>query len=239
MTKKFLIILFFLFSSLCMTIDVYAEDNTCTYKEKANLNKLAGSVEVSYDIVKNTDGSYTFKISAYNITSELSITVTNDYDATFFLTIVSEMTNNGTYTFEVNDYSNIIKYNFVVRATTSPCTSDLKKLTLIKPKKNKYHDYNECKLADTEGYTYCAEWITKEIALSESEVLEKIQEQRSYVKKIKTTKCVNCSTNVRMYARLEMVKMYKRFIVIGLSIGIALDIIYIYLKVSNIRRSEL
>ncbi|MCH5166599.1 MAG: hypothetical protein J1F35_01780 [Erysipelotrichales bacterium] len=239
MAKKLLIILFLLFSYFCITSNVYAEDNSCTYKEQANLNKLAGSVEVSYDIQKNTDGTYIFKISIYNLTSDLSVTVTNDYDATFFLTIVSEMTNNGTYTFEVNDYTNIIKYSFVVRATTSPCTSDLKKLTLVKPKKNKYHDYNECKLADTEGYTYCTEWITKDITLSESEVLEKIQEQRSYVKRIKTTKCANCSTNVRMSARLEMIMMYKRFIVIGLSIGIALDIIYIYLKVSNIRRSAL
>lgn len=239
MRAKNLIMFFLLFSFFCMTLNVYAEDASCTYKERANLNKLAGSVETSYDIVKKDDGSYTFKISVYNITSELSVNVTNDIDDDYFLIIVPEMTNNGTYTFEVNDSTNIITYNFVVRATTSPCTSDLKKMSLIKPKRNKYHDYNECKLADTEGYTYCAEWITKDITLSEAEVLKKIEEQRSYVKKIKTTQCESCINNVRLSARLGLIYMYRKFIVIGTSIGIALDIIYIYLKVSNIRRSEL
>ena len=238
MMKKILIMTFLLFSVFCMTLNVYAEDE-CSYKDKANLNKLAGSVETSYDIIKNEDGTYKFKIFVYNITNELSITVTNDVDPSFYLLIVPSMTTNGTYSFDESDYTNIIKYSFVVRSTIANCTGDLKKITVVKPKKNKYFDYNECKFSDTEGYTYCKEWITKDITLSEAEVLEKIKEQRSYAKKIKTTACATCSSDVRLSARLEMIRMYKKYIVIGLSLGIALDTIYIYLKLSNIRRAQI
>ena len=238
MGKKIIVTTFLLLLSFCMTLNVYAEDGTCTYKEKAELNKQAGSVEVSYDIEKNADGSSKFKISVYNITKDLYVTVTNDYDDTR-LTIIPALTTNGSYTFEINDSTNIIKYSFVVSSFISGCSGDLKKINLVKPKRNKYHDYNECKFTDTEKYTYCEEWITKDITLSESQVLKKIEEQRSYNKKITTTKCANCSSNVRSNARLERIKMAKRFIVFGLSLGVALDMIYIYLKISNIRRSEL
>ena len=241
MRKKLLVVTFLLVSIFCLNLSVYAEDaeNTCTYKDKANLNKLAGSVEIVYDVQQKEDGTYKFIMKVYNITSELYINVTNDYDKDFYLTIVSSETTNGTYSFEIDDDSNVIKYTFVIKSTNFACTGSLKTINVIKPKKNKYHDYNECKFTDTENYTYCQEWITREITLSESEVLNKIAEQRSYNKKITSTTCANCSSDVRLKSRLELIKMYKRFIVIGLSIGIALIIIYIYLKISNIRRAEL
>lgn len=242
MEHKLVFLGFILISVFCLSLNVYAEEETsgsCSYKEKANLNKLAGSVTASYEIEKKEDGTSSFKISVYNVTNGLYVNViAGDDDETMF-TIVPEETDNGTYSFVVDDENNIIEYNMTVQSSSSNCFGDLKKIKLVKPKKNKYHDYNECKFADTENYSYCKEWITKEITLSESDVLNKIEEQREYLKKTITTSCANCSQDVNDSAHLRLINMYRKFIVIGLSIGIALDIIYIYIKVSNIRRAEL
>lgn len=234
--------LFFLIVST-RNIDVYAEGtteatNTCDYKTQANLNKLAASVTASYEIEKKEDGSNVFKISVYNVVDNLFVSVTNE-DEEFSLTITPAHLTNGVYTFDVANDTDVIKYNFVVRSLIQGCTGDIKKFSLIKPKKNKYHDYNECKFSDTEKYSYCEEWITKDFTLSEEQILAKINEQRNNIKKITTTKCIDCESSVRSTAKLTRIKLIKKIIVVILSILIALDIIYIYVKVCKIKDSEI
>ncbi len=236
-----IVFLFFLIVSTHNT-GVYAEEatktaNTCDYKTQANLNKLAASVTASYDIEKKEDGSNVFKISVYNIVDGLFVSVTNE-DKEFSLTITPAHLTNGVYTFDVANDTDVIKYNFVVRSLIQGCTGDIKKFSLIKPKKNKYHDYNECKFSDTEKYSYCEEWITKDFTLSEEQILTKINEQRNNVKTI-TTKCVDCESSVRSSARQTRLKLIKKIIVVALSILIALDIIYIYVKTCRIKDSEI
>lgn len=242
---KKVIVIAFLFLLIVSTHNtgVYAEEatttaNTCDYKTQANLNKLAASVTASYDIEKKEDGSNVFKISVYNIVDGLFVSVTNE-DKEFSLTITPAHLTNGVYTFDVANDTDVIKYNFVVRSLIQGCTGDIKKFSLIKPKKNKYHDYNECKFSDTEKYSYCEEWITKDFTLSEEQILTKINEQRNNVKTITTTKCVDCESSVRSSAKLTRLKIIKKMVVIVLSILIALDIIYIYVKTCRIKDSEI
>lgn len=233
--------LFILGLSFC-NVDSYAEETTtsatCDYKTQANLNKLAANVTASYEIEKREDGTNVFKISVYNIVDTLYVSVTDELEE-LSLTITTAHLTNGIYTFEVPNDTDIIKYNFVVRSLSSGCTGDIKKFSLVKPKRNKYHDYNECKFTDTEKYSYCEEWITRDFTLTESQILAKINEQRNSGKKITTTKCADCDTNVRLSSRLTRTRLIKKIIVVALSILIALDIIYLYVKVCRIKDAEI
>lgn len=217
---------------------VLAEETTtkqsCDYKTRAELNKLAASITASYDIEKTSDGKYIFKFAVYNVVENLFVSIT-DEAGTFSLVVTPAHLTNGVYTFNIENDTDVIRYNFVVRSLIPDCSGDLKKFTVVKPKKNKYHDYNECKYTDTENYTYCQEWITRDFSLSESEIIKKINEQR----KITTTKCVDCDEKTRNQAKLSREKLIKRIIVIVVSILIALDIIYIYIKSCRIKDSEL
>ncbi len=221
---------------------VLAEETTtkqsCDYKTRAELNKLAASITASYDIEKTSDGKYIFKFAVYNVVENLFVSIT-DEAGTFSLVVTPAHLTNGVYTFNIENDTDVIRYNFVVRSLIPDCSGDLKKFTVVKPKKNKYHDYNECKYTDTENYTYCQEWITRDFSLSESEIIKKINEQRSINKKITTTKCVDCDEKTRNQAKLSREKLIKRIIVIVVSILIALDIIYIYIKSCRIKDSEL
>ncbi len=221
---------------------VLAEETTtkqsCDYKTRAELNKLAASITASYDIEKTSDGKYIFKFAVYNVVENLFVSIT-DEAGTFSLVVTPAHLTNGVYAFNIENDTDVIRYNFVVRSLIPDCSGDLKKFTVVKPKKNKYHDYNECKYTDTENYTYCQEWITRDFSLSESEIIKKINEQRSINKKITTTKCVDCDEKTRNQAKLSREKLIKRIIVIVVSILIALDIIYIYIKSCRIKDSEL
>lgn len=237
--KKLKSFVFFVFLALSITpLRIHAEEATCDYKTQANLNKLAANVTASYEIEKREDGSNVFKISVYNIVDTLYASVT-DESGDFSLTITTAHLTNGVYTFDITNDTDVIKYNFVVRSLAPGCTGDIRKFSLVKPKKNKYHDYNECKFADTEKYSYCEEWITKDFLLTESQILAKINEQRSAIKKITTTKCADCESDVRLSAKLTRIKLIKRIIVVILSVLIALDIIYIYVKTCRIKDAEI
>lgn len=245
MKKTIKLLFFILLINSVASFNVFAlenndttKKNTCDYKTQANLNKLAANVSASYQIETREDGTNVFKISVYNIVNELFVSILDENEE-FSLTITPAHLTNGVYTFEVTNTTDVIKYNFVVRSMIEGCTGDIKKFSLIKPKKNKYHDYNECKFKDTEKYSYCQEWITREFSLTESEILTKINEQRSGVKKITTQKCLDCETDVRKSAKLTKLRIIKRILVGVISVLIALDIIYIYVKTCKIKDAEI
>lgn len=242
MKKNIAIMFLLVLICFCSTKTALAEETTtkasCDYKTRAELNKLAASVTASYDIEKREDGRYIFKFTVYNVVENLFVSVTNEAE-TLSLVITPAHLTNGVYTFNIENDTDVIRYNFVVRSLIQNCTGDLKKFTVIKPKRNKYHDYNECKFTDTENYSYCEEWVTKDFSLSESEIIRKINEQRSVNKKITTTKCVDCDESARATAKSRKEKLIKKIIVVVISILIALDIIYLYIKTCRIKDSEL
>jgi len=242
MKKNIVIIFLLVIMCFCSTRVVLAEETTtkqnCDYKTRAELNKLAASITASYDIEKREDGKYIFKFTVYNVVENLFVSVTDETE-TLSLVVTPAHLTNGVYTFNIENDTDVIRYNFVVRSLLPNCSGDLKKFTVVKPKRNKYHDYNECKFTDTENYTYCQEWVTRDFSLNESEIIKKINEQRSINKKITTTKCVDCDEKTRDQARLSREKIIKKIIVIVVSILSALDIIYIYIKSCRIKDSEL
>ena len=239
--KKYFLLL--IICTLMSVGSVYAADS-CDYKTKANLNKLAAQVTASYEINKSGNNEY-FEITIENVVSELYLIVepssrtlkTGTELATF--EIYNSMTKNGSYTFKVTNTTDIISYNIRIRSTIEGCTHDVFAITLIKPRKNKFYSMTDCKYEEVMDYTYCQEWVENEFALTDSEILKKIQNQRSVKKKTITTKCLECEVNVRNDAKRNKYKLIKTYIIIGLVIGIIVDIITIVVLVIRVRRSEI
>lgn len=238
MGKKCFIVVLSLFLSLCTLNKVYAEES-CSYKNRAELNKIAANVSAAYEVKKDENNQTYFRISIYNITEKIYVNITNSLNPDGLLIVNPPMTNNGVYSFDVKDINTVITYTIVVRSSVPGCTEDIRRFNFVKPKKNKYFDYEECKYDDTSEYSYCSEWITSDFTLSEEDILKKIEEQRNNLKVITTSRCIDCIEDVRYNAKKIRLMQIKKMMVIGLSIGISLDMIFIYIKISNIRRYEL
>lgn len=238
MGKKLFIIVLSIFSFFFITNDAFAEEK-CSYKDRAELNKIAANVTATYEVKKDENNQTFFRISIYNITEKIYVNITNTLNPDSLVIVNPPMTTNGVYTFDVSDINTIITYTIVVRSSVSGCTEDIRRFNFIKPKKNKFFDYEECKYDDTAEYSYCSEWITSDFTLSDEDILTKIEEQRKRQQVITTTRCIDCIEDVRYNAKKARIMQIKKIIVIGLSIGISIDMIYIYIKISNIRRYEL
>lgn len=238
MGKKWFIVVLSIFVSFSITTTVYAEE-TCSYKDRAELNKIAASVTAAYEVKKDENNQTFFRVSLYNITEKIYLNITSSANPDELWIVNPPMTTNGIYTFDVKDTDTIITYTIVVRSSVSGCTEDIRRFNFIKPKRNKFFDYEECKYDDTAEYMYCQEWITSDFSLSDEAILTKIEEQRQKHKVVTTTRCVECVEDVRYNAQKARIMQIKKIIVVGLSIGISLDLIFIYIKASNIRRYEL
>ncbi len=218
--------------------------DSCDYKTKANLNKLASQVMSSYEIKKEGNREY-FEITINNIVSDLylivepsSTTLKQGVELAPF-EIYNSMTKNGTYTFKVTNTTDVINYNIRIRSTVEGCTHDVFAIIQLKPRKNKFYSMPDCKYEEVMDYLYCQEWVETEFALADTEVLKKIQNQRGAKKKTITTRCLECEAEVRNDAKRNKYKMIKLYIIVGLVIGIVLDIITIVILVIRVRRSEI
>lgn len=240
------VIKYFLLLIICTLIsisNIYAADS-CDYKTKANLNKLAAQVTSSYEIKKEGNNEY-FEITIENIVSDLYLIVEPSSKtlkqgtelATF--EIYNSMTKNGSYTFKVTNTTDVISYNIRIRSTIEGCTHDVFAITQIKPRKNKFYSMPDCKYEEVMDYLYCQEWVETEFALTDSEVLKKIQNQRGAKKKTITTRCIECEVSIRNDAKRDKYKLIKTYIIIGLVIGIIVDIITIVVLILRVRRSEI
>ncbi len=240
--KKLFIVVPLLF--FC-AIDVFAEETTtvdqnCNYNSQAYLNKVAGSVTTSYAFKEEADGSVSFDISIYNITDEIYVTIKEkDNTSSQPTTILYSMTNNGTYTFNVKDTTHIITYEIVVRTNRFGCTNDLRKLQIVKPKKNDISDMRVCKYEEVKDYYYCQPWITNEFSIGDNEIIDKVMREREKRMSTTTTKCLTCEIEEENARVKKQTNRIKTFAIIGLSLGIALDLGIMIMLIIRLRRSSL
>jgi hypothetical protein len=238
--KIFIVILFI----ICMP--VVRADNDCNYSVRAELTKLAKNVTAAYEIKQRDDGTYYVEINIYNIvdgiyveyryannTKRVSSSV-NDSHSVFPMD-----TNNGTYTIEDNDITQIKKYTFSIRASNGTCLNNLRKFTLTKPKYNELSEINSCKYIDIQDYMYCQEWITQDFNLTKEEVEERIEIQREKNRKTASTECLNCNINQENDEWYQRILKIKKYVIIGLSIGILTDLVFIVLMIKKIREDRI
>lgn len=226
----FSLLSFFLFSTFVLA----EEDTTCNYNSRAYLNKLASNVKVSYDLKYGDDNSVSFDISIYNIVDDIYVSYRSDEGTD--TKVFANMTNDGTYTFNVKDTNNIITYTFVVRSLKFGCINDIRTLTLVKPKKNSFSDLDICKYEELEDYYYCQKWITRDLEGTDEDIEKRIKAKRESLRKSTTTRCIECEKEEAQQKAKSEYEKRKMILITILSGGIALDTIAIIFMIIRIRR---
>lgn len=186
----FIVLFVFMYPSI-----VKAETNegaTCSYSDQAELNKLAYSVTANYSIVKDAAGNPNIKITVYNITSDIYVTIDSDATDAMPMVVYPSNTIGGTYSIIDTNITNIITYTIKVRSTREGCISDIRKFTILKPMKNPYHESKTCQYTGMEDYYYCREWVTSHYTISEEQIKKNIQAEYEKIKSTGATKCLTC-----------------------------------------------
>lgn len=232
MFKFFIVIFafFFLYSN------VQADD--CSNSEKIRLSSIASNVQADYNIKKDENGDYYFNISIYNVsTDDIYVRYESKNIETGYGLVYTEDTNKGTYTFRTNNIDEVVTYRIQVLGNKVCNSKKLREFTIIKPKRNVYHDWEMCKYEKVQDYYYCKEWITTDFKYNSDEIEKKVKEELDKSYGINSNKDDNEIFNSDGNKKSE--NSLKKIIITGISIFILIDIIIIVIKFIRIKRSEL
>lgn len=236
--KKIIGFLLIILSFICVG-NVYAEeDTTCSYASKASLQKAAGNVEANYTIKKDENNNYYFEVSIYNITDEIYVIISNNVTKEE-TQVLSSMTTNNVYTFNVNDTVTVVEYTIHIRSFKYGCNDELRKFTIIKPR---YNDISELELCKRDGmieYSYCQQWIDKYFSETREEIIERINRHYNKNTTTTTTKCINCEAKEEKNQKLKKENNMRLAIIIGLIIGILLDSTLIGYLIIRLKRYDI
>lgn len=224
-------IIVFVLSFVIFSPISYAASSDCPYSTKYKISQCAKNVTAAYEINDNDPNNYSITIYIYNLKDGLSVSFT-DPETNNFRTITHNDTNNDTYSFITTNTSDILTYVFTVYDVKNGCGA-LTSFKLVKPKYNKYSELKSCKYESTKDFEYCKKWITKEIGLSQRSVEAKIEEQKQLNA---VTNSTSAASNEDESENNYLFKKIRFYVIIGLSVGIVVDIIAITWQIVNIRR---
>lgn len=186
--------------TLCFAGNVNAAE--CSYEKQVKLGEIASTVKATYEEVEiDTGETFTaledtsefkagenvkvikpgFKVSIYNLTKDIGIKVSNDYNNTTKYYYYSD-TNNGTLSLEPIVADDIVNYTIKIFAFTDDCSGiELITTNVVTPYYNRYSEYAICE--EYPEYEYCQKFLSTktdidvkklyEGAKSYSETLEK------------------------------------------------------------------
>ena len=230
--KKIVLVLIALFPFVCLA------DSNCDFKTKSEYSKLAKNVTASYDIVEDGGTKY-ISIKIYNIVEGIQLSYTagttskNSKSAEIYGFVASHDTIDGVYEIKHYNISDIYKYKFTVNASAS-CSGSLKSFTLTIPKYNKYSELAECQYFDVTDYLYCQKWITSNFDYNEPTIISKINKYRESKNKSTTTQSYE-NIDSDSDKKYEWLVRLRLLIIIGLTIGIIADIVYIVLFIPKLK----
>lgn len=187
--KRTLTFLISIFSFVFLSINVLAD--SCTGITLSELQNKANSIKVNYEIVEtkqnvsfDNDNEFetnkepniikkTIRVTLYNLTKNFFIEESNSVNDN-----IRTYNDNGNITFETDNLKDIITYTFKVYSNISSCDKTLiKTLTLVKPKKNSYANFQIC--IDNPDVPVCEEYITKDLGVTEDEVFEVVEKYKN------------------------------------------------------------
>ena len=223
----FLFILFFTFFTT-----VHAAE--CSTQEKLKYVNEAVKVTASYEFLKDETGRNYFLITVYNLTPNVMVFYKDVNNEQFAFTSINgeisrsftdyDIDNNFTYKFNVSVYGE------------SSCLSSVTSFTLVKPKRNYFYDnIPECKFEKMKDYYYCKEWINSDFRVDSDTIIKNIKNEFN-----KTTTLISedTETSDNLVTFLQLYIKYRIYILIGLGIGILVDIVYIFLSYKRIKEGE-
>ena len=223
----FLIILFLLFVTPVKAA-------TCSAQEKLKYVNEAVKVSASYEFLKDETGRSYFLITVYNLTPNVMVFYTDRNDEQTALTGTEDKI---TESFTDYDIENSFTYTFNVSVYgEGGCLSKVTSFTLVKPKRNYYYDnIPECKFEKMKDYYYCKEWINSDFRVDDNTIINNIKNEFN-----KTTTYVaeDSESSDNLVTFLQLYIKYRIYILIGLGIGILVDIIYIFLSYKKIKEAE-
>lgn len=231
--KKYITFAFILF--FCITSAVYAGE--CTYETKTTLSKEALNVSASYSIETLGDGTQYFKISIYNITNNITVSYDDDSGNSNYVTYTSS--DNGTYTFDDFNTSSTFRYKFEIFANSenTGCSYRILNTFLNRPKKNPYSKLEACKYEKMKDYHYCQEWISSDFLVDEKTIIKNINEKLAATT---TTTIIGGDSADNDYLTFkEIYIMIRIYLIIGFAVGIAVDIVCLYMSFRKVRESTL
>lgn len=174
--KLFLVFVISLF--FCANVSATSQ---CSNEEQAKLNKMVANVKATYEEGEGVldteeyplpdeilsaenpeDYSSTynfFKISITNITDNIYVVVTNDYDDSKY-TFSSSNTNNGVALFNWELINQVTTFTIKVYASSNTsCADELyKTLYLTTPRFNEYYFYEAC--SEAPDFEMCQKYVT-------------------------------------------------------------------------------
>ena len=225
-------VLFILYIFLFFIPFVNAEE--CSVSEKTKFMSDAIKVNVSYEFKTDESGRNYFAITIYNLSPNVLVSFYNQdnkYES------VSGIDENLTYTFNDYDIDNSREYSFKIAIVGSGgCITNITVINLTKPKKNYYYEnIPECKFQKMKDFYYCKEWINNDFHVDDYVIRRSIQEEFN-----KTTTSVSDEEVVsdNLVTFLQLYIKYRIYLLIGLGIGIIIDIVYIYLSYKRIKEGE-
>lgn len=227
--KRVLFLLLICFSFISST---YALE--CSAKEKVKLTSNATKITASYEFKTDENGESYFLITAYNIDENTFLSYTDEYGR------IQSLVNLNHVDPSFKDYNteSVFRYQFDIYVTGSEgCVSKVRTFTLIKPKRNPYYvSMDECKFEKMKDYYYCKEWISSDFKVDNETIIKNIRAEFNKTTTVVSVDNSNDKTNLVTF--LDLYKQYRLYILIGLGIGIVLDIIYIYLSYKKIKDAE-
>ena len=227
--KKVLFLILICFSFISST---YALE--CSAKEKVSLSANATKITASYEFKTDENGVNYFLITAYNIDESTFLSYTDESGK------IQSLVNLDGVDPSFKDYNldTTFKYQFDIYVNGSEgCISKVRSFTLVKPKKNPFYvSMDECKYEKMKDYYYCKEWISSDFKVDEDTIIKNIRAEFNKTTTMKSVDDSNEKSN--LVTLLDLYKQYRVYILIGLGLGIIIDIIYIYLSYKKIKDAE-
>ncbi len=200
MKRFFSLIIVILLSFICIANIAYAD---CSNEDLANLKKKAAKVKLIYEtdevIIPLTermkaDGATEpltepfFRIKVLNVSNNINFSITNNYNSDEKTVYGYNLGSEGTYEFEWNYLSKIVKFTYEVEGSSSSnCPyKELATGYLTTPKYNTFSDAKMCE--GITDYKYCSKFVTFDVSyedqytyiqnyIAEKEAKEKAEQQ--------------------------------------------------------------
>lgn len=168
---------------LFSSVNVYAA--TCSGTDLQKVSKAANGIKANYTInegkVKENSAEYevfpSIDFSIYNITSDVFLKITNDFNQDETIVTYSK-TNNGKYSFSTDEMFEKRTYYIEVFSNLDSCKADsIKSITLKKPYYNQNAKFNIC--IENPDVPMCKKYITDDTGADEFTIVDKVNEYLS------------------------------------------------------------
>lgn len=216
MKKVFNYGLFVLILSFVFINNVNAE---CSYQERKSLLNEAKSVEAYFepDLENNK-----FNLYIYNLTDNIFAKLEN-LKTKQSIEIHNYEFEGDHYTYVENNISEMVTYRLSIYSNVTECYSNkLTSKTINKGILNKFYNESVCKGA--EEYVYCQPFLDKEITISDSEVIEKIEEYKRGLEVDEKQEVVESNF------LFDFIKTYWKYILVFVLVAIVISVSVLTIK---------